>query len=301
MADVDTNKEDLAKIDLNNININDIDLHALLQQGQGFIVEYSLKILAALAIYFIGRMIAKAISKGILRTLQNRRIDDTVSGFIHNLTYGALSVFVILAALSQVGIQTASFITIIGAAGLAIGLALQGSLSNFAAGVLMVVFRPFKVGDYVEAGGQAGIVEDIQIFATQLKTPDNKVIIVPNASIMNDSIVNYSRKPMRRVDLTIGVGYDAYLPDVKALLIKTVEANDKVLNDEGIQVAVVELADSSVNFVVRSWAKTADYWDVYQATIREAKKQLELANIGIPFPQIDVHFDAEAREALSKR
>jgi small conductance mechanosensitive channel len=274
---------------MDKFDLKSVDLHELFQQGQGLIMEYSLKIIAALAIYFIGRIIAKAIAKGVLKTLQSRRIDDTVASFTHNLTYGTLLVFVILAALSQIGIQTASFITIIGAAGLAIGLALQGSLSNFAAGVLMVIFRPFKIGDYVEAGGQAGIVEDIQIFCTQLKSPDNKVIIIPNASIMNDSIVNYSRKPMRRVDLTIGVGYDAYLPDVKALLLKTVEANEKVLQAEGVQVAVVELADSSVNFVVRSWAKTADYWDVYFELTESIKLELDKNSIAIPFPQMDVH------------
>lgn len=274
---------------MKTIDINNVDLQELLQQGQSLLVEYSLKIVAALAIYFIGRFVAKAIAKGVLKTLQSRKIDDTVAGFTHNLTYGALLVFVILAALSQIGIQTASFITIIGAAGLAIGLALQGSLSNFAAGVLMVIFRPFKIGDYVEAGGQAGIVEDIQIFSTQLKTPDNKVIIIPNATIMNDSIVNYSNKATRRVDLTIGVGYDAYLPEVKALLLKTVEANDKVLKAEGIQVAVLELADSSVNFVVRSWAKTPDYWDVYFELMESIKLALDENNIAIPFPQMDIH------------
>jgi small conductance mechanosensitive channel len=274
---------------MKTIDVTNLDLQALFLQGQSLVMEYSLKIIAALAIYFVGRLLAKGIAKGVLKTLQNRRIDDTVAGFAHNLTYGALLVFVVLAALSQIGIQTASFITIIGAAGLAIGLALQGSLSNFAAGVLMVIFRPFKIGDYVEAGGKAGVVTDIQIFSTQLKTPDNKVIIIPNATIMNDSIVNYSRNPTRRVDLTIGVGYDAYLPDVKALLIKTVEANDKVLQAEGIQVAVLELADSSVNFVVRSWANTADYWDVYFELTESIKLVLDENNIAIPFPQMDVH------------
>jgi small conductance mechanosensitive channel len=274
---------------MENLDLNNIDLPALLQQAQGLTIEYSLKVIAALAIYFIGRLVAKAVAKGVLKTLRNRNIDDTVAGFTHNLTYGALLVFVILAALSQIGIQTASFITIIGAAGLAIGLALQGALSNFAAGVLMVIFRPFKIGDYVEAGGQSGTVEDIQIFCTQLKTPDNKIIIIPNAAIMNGSIVNYSNKPIRRVDLTIGVGYDAYLPDVKALLLKTVEANDKVLQAEGIQVAVLELADSSVNFVVRSWVKTPDYWDVYFELTENIKLALDENNIAIPFPQMDVH------------
>lgn len=274
---------------MENIDLSSIDLQKIMEQTQGLFIEYSLKVVAALAIFIIGRMLAKAIAKGILKALTIRNIDNTVASFIHNLTYGALFVFVIIAALSQLGIQTASFITIIGAAGLAIGLALQGSLSNFASGVLMIIFRPFKLGDYVEAGGKAGTVEDIQIFATQLKTPDNKVIIIPNSAIMDGSIVNYSAKPTRRVDLTIGVGYEAHLPDVKALLLKTVEAHDKVLKDQGIQVAVVELADSSVNFVVRSWAKTADYWDVYFDLTQNIKLALDENGIAIPYPQMDIH------------
>lgn len=274
---------------MENLDLTNIDLQALFNQGQGLLIEYSLKIIAALAIYIIGRMLAKAIANGILKALKSRKIDETVSGFTYNLVYGALLVFVILAALSQVGIQTASFITIIGAAGLAVGLALQGSLSNFAAGVLLVIFRPFKIGDYVEAGGKAGTVEDIKIFCTQLKTPDNKIIIIPNATIMNDSIVNYSDKPTRRVDLVIGVSYDAYLPDVKALLLKTVEANELVLKDEDIQVAVSQLADSSVNLIVRSWVKSADYWPVHFALTENIKLALDENNIGIPYPQMDVH------------
>jgi small conductance mechanosensitive channel len=274
---------------MENINLKNIDLYKILEQSQGLIVEYSLKVLAALAIYVIGRLIAKLIAKGILKALKIRNIDDTVARFIHNVTYGALYVFVIIAALSQLGIQTASFLTIIGAAGLAIGLALQGSLSNFASGVLMIIFRPFKIGDYVEAGGKSGTVEDIQIFCTQLKTPDNKVVIIPNSAIMDDSIVNYSTKEIRRVDLKIGVSYDAYLPEVKALLTKTVEANEKVLHTEGYKIAVLELGDSSVNFVVRTWAKTPEYWDVYFELTESIKLALDENNIGIPYPQMDVH------------
>jgi|TARA_R110001583_G_scaffold95046_1_gene238757 small conductance mechanosensitive channel len=274
---------------MENFDLENINLYKIFEQSQGLIVEYSLKVLAALAIYVIGRLIAKLIAKGILKALKIRNIDDTVARFIHNLTYGALYVFVIIAALSQLGIQTASFITIIGAAGLAIGLALQGSLSNFASGVLMIIFRPFKIGDYVEAGGKSGTVEDIQIFCTQLKTPDNKVVIIPNSAIMDDSIVNYSTKEIRRVDLKIGVSYDAYLPEVKALLTKTVEANEKVLHTEGYKIAVLELGDSSVNFVVRTWAKTPEYWDVYFELTESIKLALDENNIGIPYPQMDVH------------
>lgn len=274
---------------MENVDLSNIDLQKIFEQTQGLFVEYSLKVVAAIAIFVIGRIIAKAVAKGISKALKLRNIDDTVSSFIHNLSYGALYVVVIIAALSQLGIQTASFITIIGAAGLAVGLALQGSLSNFASGVLMIIFRPFKLGDYVEAGGKAGTVEDIQIFATQLKTPDNKVVIIPNSAIMDDSIVNYSRKTTRRVDLKIGVSYDAYLPDVKALLNKTVQANEKVLHDEGYKIAVLELADSSVNFVVRVWANTPEYWDVYFELTESIKLALDENGIAIPFPQMDIH------------
>lgn len=274
---------------MDKIDLSSIDLQKMFEQSQGLFLEYGIKVVAALAIFIIGRIVAKAVAKGILKALQLRQIDNAVSSFIHNLSYGALYVFVIIAALSQLGIQTTSFIAILGAAGLAVGLALKGSLSNFASGVLMIIFRPFKLGDYVEAGGKAGTVEDIQIFATQLKTPDNKVVIIPNSAIMDDSIVNYSRKPTRRVDLKIGVSYDAYLPDVKALLTKTVEANDKVLHNEGYTIAVHELADSSVNFVIRVWSKTPDYWNVYFELTESIKLALDENNIGIPYPQMDVH------------
>lgn len=274
---------------MDNFDLNNIDLHSLFEQGQSLAIEYSLKIIAALAIYIIGRLIAKTIAKGLSKTLESRGIDLTIAKFTYNLVYGVLTILVILAALSQVGIQTASFIAILGAAGLAVGLALQGSLSNFAAGILMIIFRPFKIGDYVEAGGKAGTVEEIRIFFTRLKSPDNKVIIIPNASIMEDSIVNYSQKEMRRVDFKIGVSYDAYLPDVKALLLKTVQAHELVLADQPIQVVVSELGDSSVNFNVRVWAKTPDYWTVFFDLTETIKLTLDENDISIPYPQMDVH------------
>ena len=177
----------------------------------------------------------------------------------------------------------------LGAAGLAIGLALQGSLSNFAAGVLIIIFRPFKVGDYIEAGGEAGIVEEIKIFSTQLRSPDNKTIILPNSTIMDGNIVNYSTKPTRRIDLVIGVGYEAHLPDVKHVLRSVVDADNRVLREEDNMVEVLELADSSVNFVVRSWVRTEDYWDVYFSLMENIKLKLDEAGINIPYPQMDVH------------
>lgn len=267
----------------------ELDIPALMQQGQEYVMEYGLKVLAAIVIFFIGKWIAGIIATGIRNGLKAKSVDDTVNGFVYNMVYWALYIFVILAALGQLGIQTASFIAIMGAAGLAVGLALQGSLSNFAAGVLLVIFRPFKVGDYVEAGGASGIVEDIKIFSTQMRTPDNKTIILPNATIMNDNIVNYSTKPTRRVDLVIGVGYDAHLPDVKKILKEVVAADSRVLKEEDNQVEVLELGDSSVNFVVRSWTKTEDYWGVYFSLMENIKLKLDEQGINIPYPQMDVH------------
>jgi small conductance mechanosensitive channel len=193
-----------------------------------------------------------------------------------------------------VGIETTSFIAILGAAGLAIGLALQGSLSNFASGVLIIMLRPFKSGDYIEAAGKSGSVEKIEIFATELRTPDNKVVIVPNSSIMSGAITNYSREATRRIDLVIGVDYDADLKQAKQVLQSVLEADDRILKDPAYTVAVSELADSSVNFVVRPWVKTPDYWAVYFDLMENIKLALDEANINIPYPQMDVHVQKEA-------
>ncbi len=198
-------------------------------------------------------------------------------------------VFVVLAALSQVGIQTTSFIAIIGAAGLAIGLALQGSLANFAAGFLLIIFRPFKVGDFIEAGGVSGSVESIQIFTTTLTTPDNKTVIVPNSNIYSGNITNYSAKETRRVDLVVGVSYDADLSQVKAILNEIAANDERVMSDPEPVIAVSELADNSVNLVMRMWTKTADYWGVYFDATETVKVRLDEAGVGIPYPQRDVH------------
>lgn len=203
--------------------------------------------------------------------------------------YAALLAFVVLAALAQLGIQTTSFIAIIGAAGLAVGLALQGSLSNFAAGVMLIIFRPFKVGDFIEAAGVSGSVEEIMIFSTKLKSPDNKQLYVPNGSIISGTITNYSAKDQRRVDLVFGCGYGDDIKKAKALLEAIVKENPLVLDDPAPTIGVLELGDSSVNFAVRPWVATPDYWDVYFQITEEVKQRFDEAGISIPFPQRDVH------------
>jgi len=216
-------------------------------------------------------------------------VDETLISFVGNLTYIVLLIFVIIAALNQLGVQTTSFIAIIGAAGLAIGLALQGSLANFAAGVLMIIFHPFKVGDYIEAAGVAGVVEEIQIFTTQLKTPDNKTIIIPNASVTGGSITNYSAKDTRRVDLVIGVGYGDDLKRVREVLEEVLAKDDRILDDPAPTIGVLELGDNSVNFAVRPWVKAEDYWGVYFDSTETVKRRFDEEGISIPFPQRDVH------------
>jgi small conductance mechanosensitive channel len=250
---------------------------------------YGLKVLSALVIFIVGRWISKFFEKITEKIMNKRDVDPTIVSFVGNLTYFILLTFFILAALSQLGIQTTSFIAIIGAAGLAIGLALQGSLSNFAAGFLMIIFRPFKVGDYIEGAGTAGTVEKIQIFTTQLKTPDNKTIIVPNAKMTGDNIVNYSTKGTRRVDMVFGIGYGDDIDKAKQVMTDVLAKDTRVLKDPPPVIALSELGDSSVNFVVRPWVNSSDYWDFYFETMEKIKKRFDEEGISIPFPQRDVH------------
>lgn len=261
----------------------------LIEMGKDLVMQYGIKLIAAIAIFIIGKMVANWLKKLITRVMTKAEIDQIIIGFTSSIAYIAMLAFVVVAALGQLGIQTTSFIAILGAAGLAIGLALQGSLSNFAAGFLMIIFRPFKVGDFIEAAGVSGKVNAIHIFTTTLTTPDNKTIIVPNAKIGNDNIVNYSTQPTRRVELTIGVAYDADLKQVRNILEDIVSKDERILKDPPHQIAVKELADSSVNFVVRLWVESADYWDVFFDANETVKIRFDEAGIGIPFPQRDVH------------
>ncbi|MEZ9437205.1 small-conductance mechanosensitive channel MscS [Vibrio atlanticus] len=262
-----------------------------LTNNSDLFIQYSVNIISALIILFIGNLIVKAVANSVSKVLEKKKMDRAVVEFIHGLVRYLLFVIVLIAALGRLGVQTASVVAVIGAAGLAVGLALQGSLSNFAAGVLIVAFRPFKSGDYVEIGGVAGSVDSIQIFQTVLTTPDNKMVVVPNGSVIGSPITNYSRHATRRIDLMIGVSYNADLQKTKALLTKICESDERVLKDPGVQVGVHTLADSSVNFVVRPWVSTADYWNVYFDLMQAIKEGLDNEGIEIPFPQMDVHMN----------
>jgi small conductance mechanosensitive channel len=264
-------------------------MEEILQKVWEVTQAYGPKILFALVIFVVGRWIAKGFRKLINRVLEKKNVDLTLVKFIANLTYIILLAFFVVAALGQLGIQTTSFIAIIGAAGLAVGLALQGSLANFAAGFLMIIFRPFKVGEFIEGAGVAGTVEEISIFTTQLKSPDNKTIIVPNAKISGDNIVNYSTKGTRRVDMVAGIGYECDIDKAREILEEIVTSDERVLKDPAHKIGVVELADSSVNFVVRPWVNTSDYWDVWFDMTEKIKKRFDEAGISIPFPQRDIH------------
>ncbi|PKF60531.1 mechanosensitive ion channel protein [Psychromonas sp. psych-6C06] len=262
-----------------------------INNNQGLIIEYGLNIVSALLTLIIGMIIARVIANGFHKVLTKRELDPTIVEFVSHMVKYVIIAFVVIAALSRIGVQTTSFIALIGAAGLAVGLALQGSLSNFASGVLIVILRPFKAGEYIEAAGIAGSVESVQIFATTLVTPDNKFVVVPNSSILGGNIINYSRKPTRRIDLVIGVSYQADLAKTKSVLEAVLTANPLVLKDPGVTVAVAELADSSVNFVVRPWVNSDDYWPVRFELMQAIKDGLDEAGIEIPFPQMDVHMD----------
>jgi small conductance mechanosensitive channel len=275
-----------------------MDMNTILPKLQELITLYGLKIIAAAVIFIVGRWVAKGLRRLIVRAMIKGKVDETLVSFLGHLTYFTLLAFIIIAALNQLGIQTTSFIAILGAAGLAVGLALQGSLANFAAGILMILFRPFRVGDYVEGGGTAGIVEEIQIFTTKLRTPDNKSIIVPNAKITGDNIVNYSAKDSRRMDMIVGVSYDDDYDQVKEVLQDILAKDGRILEEPAPTIGIVEFGDNSVNFAFRPWVKTAEYWDVYFALTEAIKKRFDEEGITIPYPQRDVHLFEHKEEVL---
>ncbi len=267
------------------------NIQKLIDQAPELIATYGLKILLAFVVFWVGKLIAKSIANLISKAMNAKGVDPTVSNFVKSICYYAMFTMVIIAALGQLGVQTASFVAIIGAAGLAVGFALQGSLANFAAGVLLIIFRPFKAGDFVEAAGSAGVVKAISIFTTTLTSGDNKTIIIANGSVLSSNITNYSTQPQRRIDLIIGVGYNANLDQVKQELLSVVQADERVLKDRDVTIGVAELADSSVNFVCRPWVNTSDYWPTHFALLENIKKRFDEVGIEIPFPQMDVHLD----------
>lgn len=270
-----------------------MDIQKYITMVMDFASVYALKIVAALLILIIGKWISHKIARLLTKVLEKNNVDITLIGFLSNITYYALMVGVVIAAAGQLGINTTSFLTIVGAAGLAVGLALKDSLSNFAAGVMLILFRPFRVGDFVTAGGMTGKVEKITIFNTILNTPDNQRLIIPNNSVTSGVITNITANPTRRVDLVAGIGYGDDIKKAKQVLEKIVAEEPRVLKEPAPTVAVSELADSSVNFIVRPWVKTEDYWSVYFDMTEKIKLTFDQEGISIPFPQQDVHLYSE--------
>lgn len=275
--------------ELNVAALAALDWNALLITAKTLSIEFAANALIALALFFVGRIVARTLTKGVRKILQAQNVDQILETFLCNLVYWLVMVFVIIAAINQIGIATTSLIAVMGAAGLAIGLALQGSLSNFAAGVLIVIFRPYRVGDYVAAAGVSGSVMQVQILTTILLSGDNKQIVVPNAQILNSVITNYSAQDSRRVDLTFGVSYQDDLGKVRKTIKELVDADTRILENPECLIAVAELADSSVNFTVRPWVKTENYWDVKYALTESIKNRFDSEGISFPYPQRDVH------------
>ncbi|MCK5126354.1 MAG: mechanosensitive ion channel [candidate division Zixibacteria bacterium] len=271
-----------------------MDLTSIVQMISDWAELYGLKILGSIAIFIIGRIVISFVIGIIRRVLNKSKMDETLSKFILSILRIMLLMVIVIAALDNLEVDTTSFIAILGAAGLAVGFALQGSLSNFASGVMIIFFRPFQAGDFVEAGGTAGVVEEISIFNTIMKTPDNKKVIVPNSAITGGNIINYSAKETRRVDMVFGIGYDDDIKLAKETLVQILAADERILKDPAPQVAVSELADSSVNFVARPWVKTADYWGVFFDTTEKVKLIFDEKGISIPYPQQDVHMHQES-------
>lgn len=265
-----------------------IDLQELITT---YIIPWAINIAFALVIFIVGRIVVKMIVNLIRKLLAKSGMDEILVNFISSIVNSVLLLFVIIAALDQLGVNTTSLIAILGAAGLAVGLALQSSLQNFAAGVMLIIFRPFKAGDFVEAGGTAGVVENITIFSTILKTPDNREVIVPNGGIYSGTITNFSARETRRVDMVFGIGYDDDLLKAKEVIKGIIESDERILKDPEPLIAVGELADSSVNFNVRPWVKSDDYWAVRADLTEKIKLAFDENSISIPYPQMDVHLE----------
>lgn len=259
-----------------------------------YVVPWSVNIALAIVVFIVGRLIAKVLVKVLEGLLVRAKVDTMLVEFIGSIASAALLLFVIIASLDMLGVNTTSLIAMLGAAGLAVGLALQGSLQNFASGVLLIIFRPFQVGNYIDAGGVSGTVEKITIFNTIMLTPDNREIIVPNAAVYGGTITNFSARATRRIDLVFGIGYGDDVKKARDIMVKTMESDERILKDPAPTVAVSELADSSVNFVVRPWVNASDYWDVKWDLTEKIKLAFDEQGVSIPFPQMDVHTDKAA-------
>lgn len=277
-------------------------MSAIIDTLGALVTTYGLRLLGAIAIVVIGRIVANLVKEAIGKAMRRSKIDETLVRFAMNLAYIAMQAVIIIAALGALGVPTTSLVAVFGAASLSIGLALKGSLSNFAAGVLLVFFKPFKVGDFIDAAGTAGIVEEISMFTTVLRTPSNEKIVVPNGKLSADNIKNFSAYDKRRIDLVIGVGYSDKLDHVKSVLTSIIESDERILKDPAPFIGVLELADSSVNLAVRPWVNSSDYWQT-SCDLRETiKRRFDEEEISIPFPQTDIHLfragDQEGAEAV---
>ncbi len=254
-----------------------------------YVIPWAINIALAIAIFIVGKIVVNILTNVLRKLLGKSKMDEILVNFISSIFRAVLLLFVVIAALDQLGVDTTSLIALLGAAGLAVGLALQNSLQNFAAGVMLIVFRPFKAGDFVEAGGVSGVVESIGIFSSIFRTGDNREVIIPNGAIYGGTIINYSARETRRIDMVFGIGYDDDIKQAKELLQEIVTSDDRVLSDPAPVIAVGELADSSVNFIVRPWVKTGDYWAVFWDLTEKVKLEFDAAGISIPYPQMDVH------------
>jgi small conductance mechanosensitive channel len=259
-----------------------------------YVIPWGINIVMAIVIYIVGKLVVGVVVNLIGKILERGKHDAMLVDFVKAILRAILMLFVIIASLNQLGVDTTSLVAIFGAAGLAIGLSLQGSLQNFAAGVMLLVFKPFKAGDFIEAGGATGVVKNISIFNTIMTTGDNKEVIVPNGGIYGGNITNFSAKETRRVDMVVGIGYDSDLKKAKEILLEMVNADERILKEPAPTVAVAELADSSVNFVVRPWVASGDYWGVKFDFNEAVKLRFDAEGISIPYPQMDVHLHKEA-------
>ncbi|GAA0338497.1 small-conductance mechanosensitive channel MscS [Morganella psychrotolerans] len=267
-----------------------------LANNQTLLLEYAVNLVAAVLILIIGLFVAKMAGKAVSRLLAIRGVDITVSDFLSAIVRYAMIAFTLIAVLGRLGVQTTSVIAVMGAAGLAIGLALQGSLSNLAAGVLLVVFRPIRAGEYVVIGAAEGTVQTVQIFSTTLRSADDKIIVIPNGKVISGDIINVTREPNRRRDIIVGVAYNADIDLVKKILTDIVEADPRVQQDKGIVVRLNEMAPSSLNFIVRYWTVNGDFLSVNWDLLENFKRALDKHNIGIPFPQLDVHINPNGKQ-----
>ena len=261
-----------------------------LVRNQELLLSYAVNIVAAIAIVIIGMIVARIVSNTVNRLMVSRKIDATVADFLSALVRYGIIAFTLIAALGRVGVQTASVIAVLGAAGLAVGLALQGSLSNLAAGVLLVMFRPFRAGEYVDLGGVAGTVLNVQIFSTTMRTVDGKIVVIPNGKIIAGNIINFSREPVRRNEFIIGVAYDSDIDQVKKILTDIIQSDERILKDREMTVRLNELGASSINFVVRVWSNSSDLQSVYWDVLERIKREFDANGISFPYPQMDVNF-----------